>query len=211
MIDATNEQMINDPASPAEVTPWVLPSIRKVGIISLIFTESALFTIFVVAYLFYIGKSLNGPYPQDVLSLPILASIALFSSSFTVVIAEKAFHHGKLPTFHLWWGITALLGFFFIGFTAYEWYELIEHHGLTIQSNTFGSTFYSLVGLHAFHVVVGLILLSLVWILSMLGHVKSDQFERIQMISWYWHFVDAIWVVVLLVVYVISTGLIPFF
>ncbi len=82
---------------------------------------------------------------------------------------------------------------------------------MTIQSNTFGSTFYSLVGLHAFHVIVGLILLSLVWILSMLGHVKSDQFERIQMISWYWHFVDAIWLVVLIVVYVISTGLIPLF
>ncbi|MGC1479125.1 MAG: heme-copper oxidase subunit III [Chthoniobacterales bacterium] len=210
MIESTNEQMINDSTEPSDVTPWVLPSHRKVGILSLIFTESALFTIFVVAYLFYIGKSLNGPYPEDVLHFPFLASIALFASSVTVVVAEKAFHRGKLPTFHLWWGVTILLGLFFIGFTAYEWYDLIVHENLTIQSNTFGSTFYALVGLHASHVIVGLILLSIVWILSVLGHVRSDQFERIQMISWYWHFVDAIWVVVLLVVYVISTGLIKF-
>ncbi len=202
--------MINDPATPAEITPWVLPSVRKVGIGALIFTESALFTIFVVAYLFYIGKSLTPPYAPDVLEFPLIATIALFASSFTVVVAERAFHQTALKKFHLWWGVTILLGLFFIGFTAHEWYELIAHKGLTLQSNVFGSTFYSLVGLHAFHVIVGLILLSLVWILSVLGHVKSDQFERIQMISWYWHFVDAIWAVVLIVVYVISAGLISF-
>ncbi len=207
---SSNQLMINDPASDAEVTPWVLPSIRKVGIGSLIFTETALFTIFVVAYLFYVGKSLTPPYAPDVLKFPLIATIALFSSSVTVVVAEKAFHQFDLKKFHLWWGVTILLGLFFIGFTAYEWYELIVHEGLTLQSNVFGSTFYSLVGLHAFHVVVGLILLSLVWILSILGRVKSDQFERIQMISWYWHFVDAIWAVVLIVVYVISAGLISF-
>jgi cytochrome c oxidase subunit 3/cytochrome o ubiquinol oxidase subunit 3 len=210
MIDSANESMINDPAPPAEVTPWVLPSVRKVGLGALIFTETALFTIFVVAYLFYIGKSLAPPYAPDVLHFPLIATLALFSSSVTVVIAERAFHQAALAKFHLWWGVTILLGLFFIGFTAYEWFDLIVREGLTIQSNVFGSTFYSLVGLHAFHVVVGLLLLSLVWILSVLGHVKPDQFERIQMISWYWHFVDAIWVVVLLVVYVISAGLISF-
>ncbi len=207
---STDDLMINDPVPPEDLHPWTLPSIRKVGIAALIFTESALFTIFVVAYLFYIGKSLNGPYAVDVLKFPILASIALFGSSFTVVVAERAFHRGAPGAFHLWWGVTCLLGFFFIGFTAFEWRTLIVHDGLTIQSNVFGSTFYALVGLHAFHVIVGLILLSLVWILSMLGHVKPDQFERVQMISWYWHFVDAIWAVVLLVVYVVSAGLIPF-
>lgn len=205
---STDQLMINDPASPAEVTPWILPSVRKVGVGTLIFTETALFTIFVVAYLFYIGKSLTPPYAPDILKFPLAASIALFSSSFTVVVAEHAFHRTELKKFHLWWGVTILLGLFFIGFTAYEWFDLIVHEHFTIQSNVFGSTFYALVGLHAFHVIVGLLLLSLVWILSVLGHVKSDQFERIQMISWYWHFVDAVWAVVLLVVYVLSAGLI---
>ena len=80
---------------PAESADWSLPSRRKVGVIGLILTESALFTIFVTAYLFYIGKSATGPYPKDVLELPILATICLLSSSVTVVLAEHAFRRGN--------------------------------------------------------------------------------------------------------------------
>ncbi len=204
MSDLTNAGTISQPAPDPAALEWKLPSFRKVGIITLVLTETALFTIFVVAYLFYIGKSLNGPYPRQVLDLPILGTIALLSSSITVVIAEKAFHKGALGAFHLWWGITIVLGAAFIGFTAEEWHSLITRHGLTISTNVFGSTFYSLVGLHASHVIVGLTLLSLVFILSLLGHVKPDQYERLEMISWYWHFVDAVWIVVFIVVYIIS-------
>ncbi len=68
----------------------------------------------------------------------------------------------------------------------------------------FGTTFYSLVGLHATHVVIGLVLLTLVLILSLRGRVKREHHEHVEMISWYWHFVDAVWVVVFTVVYVIS-------
>jgi cytochrome c oxidase subunit 3/cytochrome o ubiquinol oxidase subunit 3 len=87
-------------------TEWKLPSKRKVGMLCLIVTESSLFTIFVVAYLFYLGKSLNGPYPKDVIPLPILASICLLSSSVTVALAERAFKRGKSGAFKLWWFIT---------------------------------------------------------------------------------------------------------
>ena len=83
----------------AESGEWSLPSRRKVGVIGLILTESALFTIFVVAYLFYIGKSATGPYPKDVLELPILATICLLSSSLTVVLAERAFRRGNTGGF----------------------------------------------------------------------------------------------------------------
>jgi len=203
MSDAASASMINDP-QPAELGEWKLPSHRKVGVITLIFTESALFTIFVVAYLFYIGKSLNGPFPKDVLEFPWVASFALFSSSVTVVIAEKAFHNLQYKKFQLFWGITILLGLLFIGYTALEWHHLIYEKDLTIATNVFGSTFYSLVGLHASHVIVGLILLSLVFGLSLTKALTPEQFERIEMISWYWHFVDAIWIVVLTVVYIIS-------
>ena len=79
----------------AESVEWSLPSRRKVGVIGLILTESSLFTIFVTAYLFYIGKSATGPYPQQVLDLPILATICLLSSSLTVVLAERAFRRGQ--------------------------------------------------------------------------------------------------------------------
>ncbi|HEY0794052.1 MAG TPA: cytochrome c oxidase subunit 3 [Chthoniobacterales bacterium] len=172
--------------------------------ILVILTESALFTIFVVAYVYYIGKSLNPPYPHEVLELPILGTIALLSSSGTIVRAEQMLKRGSLKGFHQWWGLTILLGAGFLLYTGLEWQKLIHRDGLTISTNLFGSTFYSLVGLHASHVVVGLILLSIILFASMRGSIQHRHHEHIEMISWYWHFVDAIWVVVFTVVYVIS-------
>jgi len=189
---------------PPESGEWSLPSRRKVGVIGLILTESALFTIFVTAYLFYIGKSATGPYPKDVLELPILATICLLSSSVTVVLAERAFRGGHTGGFRLWWLITILLAVAFLGSTALEWRRLIFRDHLTISTNLFGTTFYSLVGLHASHVIVGLILLVLVLILSLRGYVTRAHSEHVEMLSWYWHFVDGIWVIVFTVVYIIG-------
>ena len=189
---------------PAESGEWSLPSRRKVGVIGLILTESALFTIFVIAYLFYIGKSATGPYPKDVLELPILATICLLSSSVTVVLAEHAFRRGHNGGFRLWWLITILLAVAFLGSTAFEWRRLIFRDNLTISTNLFGTTFYSLVGLHASHVIVGLTLLVLVLILSLRGYVTRAHAEHVEMLSWYWHFVDGIWIIVFTVVYIIG-------
>jgi cytochrome c oxidase subunit III len=189
---------------PAESAEWALPSRRKIGVISLIVTETALFTIFVVAYLFYIGKSLTGPYPAQVLEPPILATICLLSSSVTIMLAERAFRKEAKGSFTLWWLITIVLGLLFLGWTALEWRRLIYQHNLTIATNLFGTSFYSLVGLHATHVVAGLTLLTLVFWLSLRGRVARSYSEHIEMISWYWHFVDAVWVVVFTVVYIIG-------
>ena len=189
---------------PADSVEWTLPSRRKLGVIGLILTESALFTIFVTAYLFYIGKSSTGPYPQQVLDLPIVATICLLSSSLTVALAERAFRRGETGSFQLWWLITIILAVEFLSSTALEWRRLIFKDHLTIATNLFGTTFYSLVGLHASHVIVGLILLTLVLVLSLRGGVKEAHAEHIEMLSWYWHFVDAIWVIVFTVVYVIG-------
>ena len=155
-------------------------------------------------YLYNIGKSLNGPYPKDVLHLPIVASICLLSSSATVAFAERAFKRGNSGAFKLWWFITIALGLEFVGATIFEWKELIYHHHFTISTNLAGSTFYSLVGLHLSHVLVGLILLTLVFVLSLFNKVGPEQHERLEMIGWYWHFVDVIWIVVFTVVYIIG-------
>jgi cytochrome c oxidase subunit 3 len=188
----------------AESPDWVLPSRRKIGVISLIVTETALFTIFAVAYLFYIGKSLSGPYPAQVLELPILATICLLGSSATIMLAERAFRREANGTFRLWWLITIALALFFLCSTALEWRRLIYQRNLTIETNLFGTSFYSLVGLHATHVVAGLTLLTLVFWLSLRGLVTRSYSEHIEMISWYWHFIDAVWVVVFTVVYVVG-------
>jgi cytochrome c oxidase subunit III len=187
-----------------ESAGWTLPSRRKTALLALILTETALFSIFVAAYVYYIGKSLTGPFPKEVLKLPIIATICLLSSSVTIILAERAFERGNKSGFRLCWLITILLALIFISSTAGEWYRLITKHGLTISTNLFGTTYYSLVGLHASHVIVGLILLVLVMSLSLRGYVRRRHAEHLQMVSWYWHFVDAVWIVVFTVVYVIG-------
>ena len=183
---------------------WKLPSARKVAIVCLILTETTLFSIFVAGYVFYIGKSLTGPTPREVLDLPVLATIFLLSSSVTIVLAERAFNRDRVGLFKLFWFATIVLAGLFLTMTAVEWRKLIYHDGLTISTNLFGTTFYTLVGLHASHVIVGMCLLLLVFVFSLRGFVTIMHRERLQMISWYWHFVDAVWVVVFTVVYVIG-------
>jgi cytochrome c oxidase subunit 3 len=176
----------------------------RVGMFALIAAEAAIFTIFVVAYLFYIGKNLTGPLPKDVLNIPIFFTICLLSSSLTILMATKALRRGNIGPFRHWWFATIALGATFLYGTAAEWQRLIYHDGLTISTNLFGTTYYSLVGLHAFHVIVGLTMLSLVMAFALNGNMKADQIERVEVLSLYWHFVDAVWVVVFTVVYVIG-------
>jgi cytochrome c oxidase subunit III len=189
---------------PVRTIEWHLPSKRRVGMSALIIGESAIFTIFVVAYVFYMGKSLTGPTPQQVLEVPILGTICLLSSSFTIWRAEKAIEEDRMVRFTLWLAVTIIHGAVFLMGTALEWKKLIYQDGLTISTNLFGTTFYSLVGLHATHVVVGLFLLSATLVFSLFGWVDSRQSERFGVIALYWHFVDGVWVVVFTVVYLIG-------
>jgi cytochrome c oxidase subunit 3 len=189
------------PGAPAV---WPLPYRGKVAMAGLIIAESAIFTIFVVAYLFYVGKSLTGPTPQQVLETPIFFTICLLSSSLTVHFAGKALERGKQRVFRILWSLTILLGGLFLYGTGREWHRLIYEHGLTISTNLFGTTYYSLVGLHAFHVTAGLVMLSIVLIFTLAGRVGADQFRRVDVLALYWHFVDAVWVVVFTVVYILG-------
>ena len=97
-------------AVPSSETLWMLPSRGRVGMFSLIVAESAIFTIFVVAYIFYIGKSLSGPTPQQVLRIPIFNTICLLSSSLTIHLAVSALRAGKTGTFKFFWFSTFALG-----------------------------------------------------------------------------------------------------
>jgi cytochrome c oxidase subunit 3/cytochrome o ubiquinol oxidase subunit 3 len=171
---------------------------------SLIIAESAIFTIFIVAYLFYAGKSLTGPTPGEVLSPPIFFSICLLSSSLTIHLATKRLERGRRGAFLALLSLTILLGGLFLYGTGGEWYRLIYEHGLTISTNLFGTTYYSLVGLHAFHVTAGLLMLSIVLLFGLAGRVSPEQSGRVDVLSMYWHFVDAVWVVVFTVVYVVA-------
>ncbi len=180
------------------------PARGRVGMFVLIGAEAAIFAIFVVAYLFYIGKSLTGPVPKDVLSVPIFYTICLLSSSLTIHLAAKALRRGSGRSFGILWFATIALGAAFLYGTAKEWHRLIYRDGLTITTNLFGTTYYSLVGLHGFHVVAGLVALSIVMALTLRGNVRSEHAERVDVLSLYWHFVDVVWIIVFTVVYVIG-------
>jgi cytochrome c oxidase subunit 3/cytochrome o ubiquinol oxidase subunit 3 len=169
----------------------------------LIAAEAAIFTIFVVAYLFYIGKSVSGPTPREVLEVPIFYTICLLSSSGVIVFAERALEHGRLAAFKMLWFVTFALGAIFLVGTGFEWRRLAEH-GLTPSTNLFGTTYYSLVGLHALHVTVGLAGFIIVMALALAAKVTEEHSPRISVFSLYWHFVDAVWVVVFTVVYIIG-------
>ena len=184
--------------------PWSLPYRGKVAMASLIIAESSIFTIFVVAYLFYMGKSLTGPTPREVLETPIFVTICLLSSSLTMHYAGRFLQRSERGSFLSLWSLTILLGGLFLFGTGREWHRLIYEHGLTISTNLFGTTYYSLVGLHAFHVTVGLIMLLIVAIFAFAGRVGSEHSHRVEVLSLYWHFVDVVWVVVFTVVYILG-------
>jgi len=189
------------PQAPAS---WRLPDRGKIAMGCLILAESAIFTIFVVAYLFYVGKSLSGPTPREVLETPIFYTICLLSSSLTIHLAAKLLVRDRVGPFLVLWLLTFALGGLFLYGTGKEWRKLIYADGLTISTNLFGTTYYSLVGLHAFHVTVGLFMILIVAIFGMAGRVGAKQAHRVEVLSMYWHFVDVVWVVVFTVVYVVG-------
>ena len=183
---------------------WKLPSRGYVAMSSLIIAESAIFTIFVTAYLYYLGRDVAGPTPRGVLEVPIFGTVCLLSSSFFIYLAEHAIGHGRMGAFKLWWAVTFVLGLIFLIGTGVEWQKLIVHDHLTIATNLFGTTFYSLVGLHASHVVIGLIMLLITLIFAVTGKLNPTHAERVKVLALYWHFVDAVWVVVFTVVYIVG-------
>jgi cytochrome c oxidase subunit 3 len=193
---------VSNPVSPPP--DWSQLWRGRAGVIGLIIAEASLLGIFVVAYLFYIGKSLNGPYPQDILEVPILNTICLLASSGSVELAIRALRQGDRRQAGIWLLLTVLLGILFLAGTAKEWYRLMVDHGLTIGTNLFGTTFYSLVGLHAFHVTIGVVMLMLLTMFAWSGALRPVHTERAELVSWYWHFVDGVWLMVLMVVYVLG-------
>ena len=195
---------IRTDAIPLPPLRWELPERGPVGMICLIIAEAAIFTIFVVAYIFYLGKSASGPQPKDVLDLPIFLTICLLSSSATIGFAVSALRRGQTGLFRLWWAATIALATVFLAGTGLEWKRLIVEDGLTIRTNLFGTTFYSLVGLHAFHVTVGLLFFLVVFGLALSGRVGREHAARAHVLAMYWHFVDAVWIVVFTVVYVVG-------
>ncbi len=181
----------------------------KVGMASFLATEAAFFSTLFVAYLTYLGKDTGGPTPGEALHLPLALAntVCLVTSSATIMLAERMLVRGRCGAFLLAMIATVALGVGFLAITGFEWYDLIERQGLTISRNLFGSTYFTLIGFHAAHVTLGLLVMLGVVAGSVAGRFQSSHAPNVKMLSWYWHFVDTVWIVILIVVYVGAKGL----
>ncbi len=192
------------PLSGVESTAALAPA--KSGMIAFLVSEASFFGTLIMAYIYFLSQSKAGsPSPAQVFQLPLVlaASACLFSSSATIHLAEKALKRGESRTFCLWWGLTIVLGSLFLAGTMWEWSELIGKWGLMISSNLFGTTYFTLVGFHALHVSIGVMVMSVIFGLGLRGLLTANSIA-VEVVSWYWHFVDAVWLVVFTLVYLVG-------
>ncbi len=204
MAETSSETIVRLPMPPP-IHPEHWLSTTQWGVLAFLTSEVAFFGTLIATYVSFLGTRENGPTPA-VLSLPLVigTTACLLSSSLTVHLAERALRNGKKSAFVPWWCATIILGMLFLAGTGYEWYDLIFRHGLTISTNVFGSAFYTLVGFHSLHVTVGVFLLFVMLALVLRAEVTSEHPIAVEMTSWYWHFVDAVWVVVFTIVYLVG-------
>lgn len=165
-------------------------------------SESIFFIMLILAYVNFHGTVTDGPTAVSSLD-PLrtgIFSIFLLASSFTVWLAGRSLTAKNHSMLKLWLLITILLGALFIYGQATEWFGLFAQN-ITISTNVFGSTFFTLTGFHGFHVCVGLLMLSIILVLAMFGDFKGPKSDGVECVSIYWHFVDGVWIVVYSVIY----------
>jgi heme/copper-type cytochrome/quinol oxidase subunit 3 len=178
---------------------------RKLAFWTFIGSECLLFGSLISTYLIYKGRSVRGPTPQEILNIPLtsVSTFDLLMSSLAMVLALAAVARGDRVRARVWLGATALLGAIFLGFQAYEFTAFV-HEGLTITTNLFGSTFFTLTGFHGGHVFVGVVWLLTLLVRSFQGKLGPDKALNVEIAGLYWHFVDVVWIVIFTVVYLIQ-------
>ncbi|SEK58008.1 cytochrome c oxidase subunit 3 [Haloferax larsenii] len=155
-------------------------------------------------YYFFIRAGTWPPQelPHLVGSLVLVNTGLLVLSSFTLHWAEGALQKGNRQNFMRGLAVTLLLGIVFIGGQVYEYYEFIVHSEFTFSSGIFGSAFYGLTGLHGLHVSLGAVLLGIVFVRALRGQYSADRHVSVSTASMYWHFVDVVWIFLVIVLYV---------
>jgi len=191
---------------PPTIAPEHTLSAPEWGMASFLVSEVAFFGTLIVTYVAFMGRDIVGPTPAQALSLPLVlvSTLCLLSSSVVIHAAERALDRDEPRVFCLFLAATIALGIVFLVLTGVEWHELITKHHLTIGRNLFGTTYYTLVGFHGLHVTVGVIVMLIVLGLALRREITAQHRTGVTLVAWYWHFVDAVWIVVFLVVYIAS-------
>ena len=201
---------------------------RKIAIWAFIGSECMLFVSLISTYLIYKGRSRVGPFPHEtwvdptnghhfhaILNIPVTSAstFTLLMSSLFMVLALSAVQNKNVPkrttsdrilgSSKLWLWATAIAGSTFLGFQAFEFTSFV-HEGLTIRTNLFGSSFFTLTGFHGAHVTAGVI-----WLLTLLSidyrrGLGPDDALNVDIAALYWHFVDVVWIAIFTLVYLIK-------
>jgi cytochrome c oxidase subunit 3/cytochrome o ubiquinol oxidase subunit 3 len=172
-------------------------------------SECLFFGSLISTYLLYRNRVLSGPTPHEVYDIPYtsVSSFVLLMSSLTMVLALAAIQRGDHRGLRIWLLATAFLGMTFIGGQIYEFTTFVEE-GLKLQTSTFGSSFFVLTGFHGAHVTVGILMLLMLVGMSMAGRLEpaSEGARKVELIGLYWHFVDIVWIVIFMIVYLVPTS-----
>lgn len=145
------------------------------------------------------------PGPESTFSpwqLPLVNTLLLVASSITLTLAHEGLKEGERSITRNWLFATLLLGFSFIIIQGVEYYEAYTHYGITLQSGIYGATFFLMTGFHGAHVIVGATILTVMFVRVLRGHFTPDNHFAFEAASWYWHFVDVVWIGLFLFVYV---------
>jgi heme/copper-type cytochrome/quinol oxidase subunit 3 len=178
---------------------------RKLGMWAFLGSECLFFGSLISTYLLYRGRSVQGPFPEQVYDIPYtsVSSFVLLMSSLTMVLALNAILRGDHRRLRVWLLATALLGVTFLGGQVFEFTVFVKE-GVTISRNLFGSSFFVLTGFHGAHVTIGVLMLLVLFGMSLAGRLPTEQSERVELVGLYWHFVDIVWIVIFTVVYLIQ-------
>lgn len=168
-------------------------------------SDCLFFASLIATYMVYRGQSLVGPYPNDIIDVPVttISTFVLLMSSFAMVQALAATNADNRKATINWLLATALLGSIFIGFQIVE-FNTFKNEGLTLGGNLFGASFFTLTGFHGAHVTLGIIWLLALAILGMKGRINSKTALDVELCGLYWHFVDIVWIVIFTLLYLIA-------
>ena len=159
----------------------------------------------IATYMVYRGQSLVGPYPVDIIDIPVttISTFVLLCSSFAMVRALAATNANNQKGIQIWLLLTALMGAIFIGFQVYE-FNLFRSEGLYIYTNLFGTTFFTLTGFHGAHVTLGIVWLLGLFFVARKGRLGPKTALDVEIAGLYWHFVDIVWIVIFTLLYLIG-------
>jgi cytochrome c oxidase subunit 3 len=177
----------------------------KVGFWTLIGSECLFFGTLISTYMVYKGASLQGPYPHEILNIPLttVSTFVLLMSSLSMVLALDGVQRGSKKLTLIWLAGVIVMGAIFLGFQVYEFQHFV-HEGLTIPRNVFGSSFFVLTGFHGAHVAVGVVWMTTLFILALRDKLPPSRALVVEIAGLYWHFVDVVWIVIFVLIYLIQ-------